>query len=71
MRGMSSINAPTAESTELTGHGYRQSDCLVQHLPESACDPTNFDCICADVTLMDNVGTCSLGACTVLEELGK
>ncbi|KAK3292671.1 uncharacterized protein B0H64DRAFT_234029 [Chaetomium fimeti] len=45
------------------------SDCLVKYLPESKCDPTNMDCVCADLTLMDNVGTCTLEACTLFEAL--
>ncbi|AEO59411.1 hypothetical protein MYCTH_2030430, partial [Thermothelomyces thermophilus ATCC 42464] len=45
------------------------SDCLAKYLPESKCDPTNMDCICADKTLMANVETCSLGACNIFEGL--
>ncbi|KAL2172386.1 hypothetical protein VTG60DRAFT_6225 [Thermothelomyces hinnuleus] len=45
------------------------SDCLAKYLPESKCDPTNMDCICADKTLMANVETCALGACNIFEGL--
>ncbi|KAL2015205.1 hypothetical protein VTK56DRAFT_6070 [Thermocarpiscus australiensis] len=45
------------------------SNCLAKHLPESKCGPTDTDCICADQTLMANVETCTLGACTLFEGL--
>ncbi|ROT36448.1 hypothetical protein SODALDRAFT_335548 [Sodiomyces alkalinus F11] len=46
-------------------------DCLATHLEVSSCGPTDFDCICADETLMENVGLCTLGACTVVEALAS
>ncbi|KAK1765112.1 hypothetical protein QBC33DRAFT_545771 [Phialemonium atrogriseum] len=45
------------------------SDCLTTHLKESSCDPTDFECICADQTLMGDVEICSMGTCTVVEGL--
>ncbi|KAK4035178.1 hypothetical protein C8A01DRAFT_48565 [Parachaetomium inaequale] len=45
------------------------SDCLVKYLPESKCESTDLDCICADQILTANVGTCTLGACTLFEAL--
>ncbi|KAL2162551.1 hypothetical protein VTH06DRAFT_7465 [Thermothelomyces fergusii] len=45
------------------------TNCLVKYLPNSACDPTDVDCICADKELMDQVGTCVLGACNVFDGL--
>lgn len=46
-------------------------NCLVTHLEDSSCGPTDFECICADSELMANVEVCSMGTCTVLEGLGK
>ena len=43
----------------------------MKYLPDSKCDPTDMDCVCADLPLMDNVGTCTLGACTLFEGLGE
>ncbi|KAJ4229224.1 hypothetical protein NW759_003950 [Fusarium solani] len=45
------------------------SDCLVKFLKDSKCEPTDFDCICADTVLNDNVGACTLTSCTVVEAL--
>ncbi|KAH6640613.1 hypothetical protein F5144DRAFT_590053 [Chaetomium tenue] len=45
------------------------SDCLVKYLPDSKCDPTDMDCVCSNLTLMDNVGTCTLGACSLFDAL--
>ncbi|KAL2149053.1 hypothetical protein VTH82DRAFT_1739 [Thermothelomyces myriococcoides] len=46
------------------------TDCLEKYLPKSSCDPTDVACICADTTLMGEVETCALGACTIFEGLG-
>ncbi|KAK8080936.1 hypothetical protein PG997_008754 [Apiospora hydei] len=45
------------------------SQCLEAHLKESKCTATDFDCICADQQLQTNVGTCTLGNCTLVEGL--
>lgn len=49
----------------------QQTDCLEKYLPKSSCDPTDVACICADTTLMGEVETCALGACTIFEGLGE
>ncbi|KAL2396867.1 hypothetical protein ABEF93_004033 [Exophiala dermatitidis] len=45
------------------------SECLAKFLPDSSCDATDFACICADKSLMDNVQTCSMGSCSVKDGL--
>ncbi|KAK8128794.1 hypothetical protein PG984_009902, partial [Apiospora sp. TS-2023a] len=45
------------------------SKCLETHLKQSSCSATDFTCICADQQLQANVGTCTLGSCTLVESL--
>ncbi|KAK4233341.1 hypothetical protein C8A03DRAFT_48087 [Achaetomium macrosporum] len=45
------------------------SQCLTKSLEQFKCAATEFDGICADQTLMDNVSACSLTACTLFEGL--
>ncbi|KAK6853778.1 hypothetical protein PG995_010590 [Apiospora arundinis] len=45
------------------------SRCLETHLKQSTCSATDFGCICADQQLQANVGTCTLGSCTLVEAL--
>lgn len=47
-----------------------QTDCLTEGLEDSKCEATDFECICADETLMASVEECALGTCTVIEGLG-
>ncbi|KAI1624485.1 50S ribosomal protein L36e [Exophiala viscosa] len=45
------------------------ANCLEEFLPQSGCNATDAACICADVSLMGNVQTCTLASCTIKESL--
>ncbi|KAK8042983.1 hypothetical protein PG994_013466 [Apiospora phragmitis] len=45
------------------------SRCLETHLQESRYSATDFACICADQKLQTDVGTCTLGNCSLVEGL--
>ncbi|KAL4805606.1 hypothetical protein BDV18DRAFT_152846 [Aspergillus unguis] len=45
------------------------TECLSTSLQSSTCSSTDFDCICADKTLMSTIQTCVLGSCTIVEGL--
>ena len=73
MRGTSSKRRTDTTGTDDGGRrtdNKWQTDCLTEGLEDSKCGPTDFECICADETLMASVEECALGTCTVIEGLG-
>jgi hypothetical protein len=45
--------------------------CLATSLRNSTCSPTDTVCLCADVRLQEDVATCVLQNCSVIDALGE
>ncbi|KAL4778357.1 hypothetical protein BJX76DRAFT_362799 [Aspergillus varians] len=45
------------------------STCFDTYVADTSCQATDYDCLCADQKFLKTFGSCTIGACTVIEAL--